>query len=73
MLKNVLKCQVNRVRNEECVLFLSLRSEYNGLRTVYNFTDVCAIGEYDVVSVHTCWHPDHSDILNTQGSKKLKL
>ena len=38
MLRNVLKCQVNL--NEQCFLFIkiaiSLRSEYNGLRTVYN-------------------------------------
>ena len=37
------------------------------------FTDVSAIGEYGVVSIHTCWRPDHSDVLNTPGSKLLKL
>ena len=37
------------------------------------FTNVCAIGAYGVLSVHTCWRPDHSDVLSAQDSKQLKV
>ena len=33
------------------------------------FTNVCEIGQYGVVSVHTCWRPDHSNVLSTPDSK----
>ena len=36
--------------------------------TIYQLI-VCVIGEYGVVSVHTCGHPDHCDVLNTPDSK----
>ena len=37
--------------------------------TSIQFTNVCAIGEYGVVSAHSFRHPDHCDVLNTPDSE----